>query len=69
MAFCQDIKEWDDEHLDELVNDNDIIGVIGGPPCQGFSSVGTRDVNDPRNHLYMEYCRVVEKVQSKIFWY
>ena len=67
VAFCQDIKEWDDEHLDELVNDNDIIGVIGGPPSQGFSSVGTRDVNDPRNHLYMEYCRVVEKVRPKFF--
>ena len=25
----------------------------------GFCKVGTRDVNDPRNHLYLEYYRVV----------
>ena len=35
-------------------------GVIGGPPCQGFSTAGKGDPNDPRNFLWREYFRVVE---------
>ncbi len=34
--------------------------VVGGPPCQGFSSAGKGDPNDPRNFLWREYLRVVE---------
>jgi DNA (cytosine-5)-methyltransferase 1 len=37
--------------------------VIGGPPCQGFSSAGKRDPNDPRNRLFWEFVRVVEEAQ------
>jgi DNA (cytosine-5)-methyltransferase 1 len=33
--------------------------VSGGPPCQGFSTVGSKDRNDPRNALFREYLRVV----------
>ena len=33
--------------------------VIGGPPCQGFSNLGSKDINDPRNQLWREYLRVV----------
>src|SRR3954447_12556691 len=29
--------------------------IIGGPPCQGFSNLGSKDVNDPRNKLWKEY--------------
>ena len=43
------------------------MGIIGGPPCQGFSSVGKRIADDPRNRLYQEYCRVVEHVQPAFF--
>lgn len=41
--------------------------VIGGPPCQGFSNLGSKDVNDPRNKLWKEYLRVVEHARPKIF--
>lgn len=67
VAACEDIHNWDDSFLEKLIRDNDIIGIIGGPPCQGYSTVGTRDVNDPRNHLYKEYCRIVEKVRPEFF--
>ena len=65
VAKCQDIHELTDEFLKSLKGK--IVGVIGGPPCQGYSTVGTRDVNDPRNHLYLEYCRVVENVDPDFF--
>ena len=51
VAECKDIHELTDEKIKELNKKNDVIGIIGGPPCQGYSKVGTRDINDPRNHL------------------
>lgn len=41
--------------------------VIGGPPCQGFSNLGSKDVNDPRNKLWKEYIRVVRTARPKVF--
>jgi DNA (cytosine-5)-methyltransferase 1 len=41
--------------------------VIGGPPCQGFSNLGSRDVNDPRNKLWKRYLQVVERANPKVF--
>lgn len=36
--------------------------VIGGPSCQGFSTHGKRDPNDPRNYLFKEFVRLVKEV-------
>jgi DNA (cytosine-5)-methyltransferase 1 len=41
--------------------------VIGGPPCQGFSNLGSRDVDDPRNKLWKRYLQVVERANPKVF--
>ncbi|MFC3891620.1 DNA cytosine methyltransferase [Lentzea rhizosphaerae] len=41
--------------------------VIGGPPCQGFSNLGSRDIKDPRNQLWREYVRVVLAARPKVF--
>jgi DNA (cytosine-5)-methyltransferase 1 len=41
--------------------------VIGGPPCQGFSNLGSKDLNDPRNKLWREYMRVVSAAHPKVF--
>lgn len=41
--------------------------VIGGPPCQGFSNLGSKDINDPRNQLWREYVRVVKTARPKVF--
>lgn len=40
--------------------------VVGGPPCQGFSVAGKRNPDDPRNHLFHEFVRVVSQIQP---WY
>jgi DNA (cytosine-5)-methyltransferase 1 len=43
---------------------NSCIHVVsGGPPCQGFSVAGRRDPDDPRNILFRQFVRVVERVQ------
>ncbi len=44
-----------------------IDGIIGGPPCQGFSLSGNRDKNDPRNSLFMEFVRFVRHFKPTFF--
>ncbi|GAA2436554.1 DNA cytosine methyltransferase [Streptomyces macrosporus] len=41
--------------------------ILGGPPCQGFSGLGSENPDDPRNELWREYVNVVAKVHPKIF--
>ena len=55
-------KEIKKEYLDTEV---DVI--IGGPPCQGFSISGKRDVNDPRNKLYQSFVTFVEYFKPSVF--
>ena len=62
-----DIHDFTNEDLHNLMSGNDIDGIIGGPPCQGFSMVGTRNEADERNSLYLEYVRFVETVKPKFF--
>jgi len=53
-------------HLDVILEPGDSIGVIGGPPCQGFSRANAGSVpNDPRNRLPLLYLRVVQALQRK----
>ena len=44
-----------------------IDGIIGGPPCQGFSLSGNRDKKDPRNSLFIEFVRFVKHFQPTFF--
>jgi len=41
--------------------------LFGGPPCQGYSQIGTRILDDPRNELYLEFIRVLKTVQPRVF--
>jgi len=51
-----------DQHLEKYASAGDIDVIFGGPPCQGYSQIGPRDVKDPRNFLYKEFCRIVRKI-------
>lgn len=42
-------------------------GIIGGPPCQGFSRIGKRSKDDPRNTLVHHFYRHVEELRPKFF--
>jgi DNA (cytosine-5)-methyltransferase 1 len=46
---------------------NDIDVIIGGPPCQGFSISGKREVEDPRNGLYKSFVTLVGYFKPKVF--
>lgn len=54
--------------LDALIPTNvKVDGIIGGPPCQGFSLSGKRDKKDPRNSLFMDFVRFVKHFQPSFF--
>lgn len=60
------------EEIFELIGHNDIDIIIGGPPCQAYSVVGrARDPNgmrnDPRNYLYKQYIKFLERYNPKLF--
>jgi DNA (cytosine-5)-methyltransferase 1 len=60
-VLWQDIAEVDSRRVPEV----DVV--IGGPPCQGFSNLGTRDAGDPRNTLWRQYLRLVLAARPKVF--
>ena len=65
----KDIKEVSTEEI--LKAGNLEIGecsiISGGFPCQGFSLVGKRVIDDPRNALYKEFVRVVDEAKPAMF--
>ena len=67
VAICDDVSKISNDFLDDFTKKNKITGIVGGPPCQGYSTVGKRDINDDRNYLYLQYCRIVEKVKPEFF--
>lgn len=44
-----------------------IAAISGGPPCQGFSRIGKREEDDPRNELYLEMARIVHQAKPVTF--
>lgn len=39
----------------------------GSPPCQGFSTAGKRNLDDPRNQLFREYARLLQGLKPRVF--
>ena len=51
----------------KLAPEEEIDVVYGGPPCQGFSLIGKRDINDPRNLLLKEFARLIAELNPRYF--
>jgi DNA (cytosine-5)-methyltransferase 1 len=45
----------------------DLIGLIGGPPCQGFSAIGRKQASDPRNSLFVTFFNLVAELRPAFF--
>lgn len=56
-----DIADIDDADIPQA----DVV--IGGPPCQGFSNLGSKDVDDPRNQLWKQFLRFVQIAHPQVF--
>lgn len=62
-----DIRELDEKKLEGFLNGRECDVLVGGPPCQGFSTIGKRLEKDPRNELVFEFIRIVNTVRPKFF--
>ncbi len=49
------------------LSEGELVGLIGGPPCQGFSVMGSRDQLDPRNDLFVKFFKLVKDCSPKFF--
>lgn len=71
----KDLTRFSPSDLESLIGTRHIDLIVGGPPCQGFSTArqvdganhGERLKEDPRRHLYREFLRHVEHFQPKVF--
>ena len=68
LCLNRDITELDcGEILDKFVKNIEINGIIGGPPCIGFSTVGNRRPDDPRNMLIYYFIQWVNYFKPQFF--
>ena len=65
MMNC-DINDLTEEKLAEVLDGVKVDIVVGGPPCQSYSTVGKRQM-DARANLFMQYKRVLQIIQPKAF--
>ncbi|OFG61550.1 DNA cytosine methyltransferase [Listeria monocytogenes] len=60
------------QSIDKNIENKEVSVIIGGPPCQAYSLAGrSRDPqrmkNDPRNYLYKQYIKFLNRFSPKIF--
>jgi DNA (cytosine-5)-methyltransferase 1 len=71
----KDLTKFPPDELEYLIGTNHVDLIVGGPPCQGFSTArqvdganhGERLKEDSRRHLYKEFLRYVKHFQPKVF--
>ena len=68
-VYAEDIKDFGAEKIerDLSLKATEIDIIVGGPPCQGYSTVGKRLIDDPRGKLFQEYYRVLKEFNPKLF--
>lgn len=68
-TICASVVNMSGDEIRRRANlgDADIDVVFGGAPCQGFSLIGKRALDDPRNQLVFHYVRLVAELQPKYF--
>jgi DNA (cytosine-5)-methyltransferase 1 len=71
-----DLTKFAPQELAVIIGTHEIDVIVGGPPCQGFSTARQRDgsnhgterlKDDPRRHLYRQFLDYVEHFRPKIF--
>lgn len=66
-VLCRAVDELTADDIFAAVGSRSVDLVFGGPPCQGFSTMGLRDVRDPRNGLVFDFARLIGAVQPRAF--
>jgi DNA (cytosine-5)-methyltransferase 1 len=68
-VICKSVTEISGLEIRERsqIKNKEIDVVFGGSPCQGFSLIGKRALDDPRNSLVSHFMRLVRELQPKYF--
>jgi DNA (cytosine-5)-methyltransferase 1 len=68
-VLCRDIAKVSGEDIRKAarLGKRDVAVVFGGAPCQGFSMIGQRAIDDPRNTLVKHFVRIVRDIEPKYF--
>lgn len=68
-VYNKDIKDFslNDLTIDFGIKEGDIDIIVGGPPCQAYSTVGKRLIDDPRGKLFQEYFRILRELHPRLF--
>lgn len=69
-TVCGNISAYPSSKLVHILQERgraELDLIVGGAPCQGFSQIGKRQLDDPRNQLVFEYLRVVRDLAPKYF--
>jgi DNA (cytosine-5)-methyltransferase 1 len=62
IGIIELLRNYKDQ-LNEISGSIDVL--VGGPPCQGFSSAGRRQHDDPRNQMFASYLNLVDIIKPK----
>jgi DNA (cytosine-5)-methyltransferase 1 len=62
-----DLAKTSGKELLEVSGQKKVFGIIGGPPCQGFSMMGKRDEDDPRNELIGHFFNQIKYIKPSFF--
>ncbi|MDX6913591.1 DNA cytosine methyltransferase [Pectobacterium carotovorum] len=63
----KDISQLSADEILASCNLDEIECLIGGPPCQGFSSIGKGLADDSRNKLYIHFFRLIKELSPMCF--
>jgi DNA (cytosine-5)-methyltransferase 1 len=68
-VICEDVRQITGDEIRRRagLGARSIDVVVGGPPCQGFSLIGYRVLDDPRNELVFHFLRIVTELRPKAF--
>jgi DNA (cytosine-5)-methyltransferase 1 len=68
-VYVEDIKDFNVKKIENDLNikKDEVDIIIGGPPCQAYSTIGKRLIDDPKGKLFQEYYRVLKDFNPKLF--
>ena len=68
-SICASVADLSGATIKKIANigKRDIDVVFGGAPCQGFSMIGKRALDDSRNQLVFHFVRLVKELRPKFF--
>ncbi|RYZ92540.1 MAG: DNA (cytosine-5-)-methyltransferase [Proteobacteria bacterium] len=68
-VICKSVTEVSGDEIRQTagIGDAEVGAVFGGSPCQGYSMIGKRALDDPRNSLVNDFVRIVREVRPQYF--